>query len=82
MSETMKTPTFRVEFDKVCSACGSECPYLEVQEFEVHYGFPETRKRRNCKNEKICRNVVVSEYLHFKKLLDKNSESKEGTEDD
>lgn len=82
MSEAMKSPTFRVEFDKVCSACGSECPHLEIQEFEVNYGFPETRKRRKCKNEKICRDAVLSEYVNLKKRFEKEFEVKGGNKDD
>lgn len=66
MAETMTIPKFRVEFEKVCWACRAECPYLTVEEFETTYGFPETRKRRKCKNEKICRNAVYSEYKRLK----------------
>lgn len=82
MSTPMKVATFRVEFDKVCSACGAECPHLEIQEFEVNYGFPETRKRRKCKNEKICRDAVLSEYVNLKKRFEKEFEVKGGNKDD
>lgn len=82
MSISIKVPTFRVEFDKVCSACGAECPHLEIQEFEVHYGFPETRKRRKCKNEKICRDAVLSEYTNLKKVFRKEFEVKGENKDD
>lgn len=82
MSTPMKSPTFRIEFDKVCSACSAECPHLEIQEFEVNYGFPETRKRRKCKNEKICRDAVLSEYVNLKKRFEKEFEVKGENKDD
>lgn len=82
MSMPMKVATFRVEFDKVCSACGAECPHLEIQEFEVNYGFPETKKRRKCKNEKICRDAVLSEYVNLKKRFEKEFEVKGENKDD
>ena len=82
MAEVLATAKFIVEFEKVCSACGAECPYLEVQEFEVYYGFPETKKRRKCKNEKICRNAVLSEYVNLKKRFEKEFEVKGGNKDD
>lgn len=79
MAETMTIPKFRVEFEKVCSACGAECPYLTIQEFEINFGFPETRKRRKCKNESICRNAVLSEYKRLKNRFVK--EFAAGTDD-
>ncbi len=82
MSIPMKVGTFRVEFEKVCSACGAECPHLEIQEFKVNYGFPETRKRRKCKNEKICRDAVLGEYVNLKKRFEKEFEVKGENKDD
>jgi len=62
MEGTTKSPTFTVEFDKVCPCCGADCPNFEIEETSyrvVYYVEPGCEftigPKYRCKNEEICR---------------------------
>ena len=64
MEGTTKSPTFAVEFDKVCPCCGADCPNFEIEE-EYNYWIYDMKIRQyHCANEGVCK----ANYEKYKEM--------------